>query len=691
MSKYKIENVRNIGIAAHIDAGKTTITERILYYTGKSYKIGEVHDGNAVMDWMAQEQERGITITSAATTCHWQDSIINIIDTPGHVDFTVEVERSLRVLDGMVGVFCAVAGVQPQSETVWRQAKKYDVPVVAFINKMDRVGADFENAVRMIKENLAASPVVVCYPLGSESQFKGVIDIINEKEYWYFDEELGSKYEVKEVSEDNLELVRDLREKLLETVAETTDAYLEEYLEKGTLSIAQVKAGLRALTIKGDIVPIYCGSAFKNKGIQSLLDGVVDFLPSPVDLPPVVGCSSKAGVEEARKASEEESFSALAFKVQTDPFVGKLTYLRLYSGKLTVGSYAYNSTKNKKERISRILQMHANTRNELKEAKAGDIVAVIGLKYTKTGDTLCAADKPIILENIDFPEPVIFVAIEPKTKIDQDRLSNSLEKLSEEDPTFCYKTDIETSQTIISGMGELHLEIIVDRLKREFNVQANVGKPQVAYKETIRSKSRAEGKFIKQSGGRGQYGHVILEVEPLDRGGGFEFVNKVVGGNIPREYIPSVEKGVKEAFLTGVMAGFPVVDIKVTLLDGSYHAVDSSDIAFQVAASYAVKEAFKKGAAAILEPIMAVEVDVPEVNMGDVISNINSRRGKIDKIAVTKVNTQNIKSHVPLAEMFEFSTTLRSLTQGRGIYSMQFFGYSEVPKQIYENIVLEKK
>ncbi|MBT4551611.1 elongation factor G [bacterium] len=690
VSVEKINKIRNIGIAAHIDAGKTTTTERILYYTGKSYKIGEVHDGNAVMDWMVQEQERGITITSAATTCHWKDTEINIIDTPGHVDFTVEVERSLRVLDGMVGVFCAVAGVQPQSETVWRQAQKYEVPVIAFINKMDRVGADFRRAVQMIEENLQANPLVVFAPVGQESNFKGVVDVINMKEYIFLEDSVGAKFEIKEVAEERLASIKEFREKIMEAAAEVNDEYLEEYLETGELSVEKIKKAIRELTIKGKVVPVYCGSAFKNKGIQPLLDGVIDYLPAPIDIASVKGVSVKTGGEDTRAPKIDEPFSALAFKIQTDPFVGKLTYLRIYSGKLLVGSYVQNSTKGKRERLGRILQMHANTKNELKEAKAGDIVAVIGLKYTKTGDTLCDLDKPIILENITFPEPVIFVAIEPKSKADQDKLSMALEKLSEEDPTFQYNTDKETNQTIISGMGELHLEIIVDRLKREFNVQANVGKPQVAYKETIKRACKAEGKFIKQSGGRGQYGHVVLEIAPLERGKHFEFVSKVVGGNIPKEYIPSIEKGAKTTFSTGVIAGFPIVDVKVTALDGSYHPVDSSDIAFQLAASYAIKEAFKKATPVILEPVMEVEVEVPESYMGNVISELNGRRGKIEKVDVARGNIQQIKSHVPLAEMFEFSTALRSLSQGRGVYSMQFFGYSEVPKQIYEEIVAAK-
>lgn len=688
--KYALDHVRNIGIAAHIDAGKTTLTERILFYTGKSHKIGEVHDGTATMDWMVQEQERGITITSAATTCYWKHCCINIIDTPGHVDFTVEVERSLRVLDGMIAVFCSVGGVQPQSETVWRQATKYKVPRIAFVNKMDRVGADFERVVRMMVENLHANPVIINYPIGSEDTFRGVIDIIEQKEYFYKDETKGAEYIVKDIEPEYQEKVKELREKLLEAVAESDDKLLEKYLETGTLSVEEIKRGLRQVTINGDVVPVTCGSAFKNKGVQILLDAVLDYLPSPVDVLPVEGVNPKTGEKDQRKPDVNEPFSGLAFKIQTDPYVGKLTYVRVYSGKLFPGSYADNSTKDKRERIGRIVQMHANSRSELKEAQTGDIIGVIGLKYSKTGDTLCDSDKPIILENIVFPEPVIFVAIEPKTKQDQEKLSTSLEKLSDEDPTFRYHTDPETSQTIISGMGELHLEVITDRLLREFSVGANVGKPQVAYKECIKKKAEAEGKFIRQTGGRGQYGHVILEIEPLPRGTGFIYESKVVGGRIPREYIPSIEKGVKGAFSTGIIAGYPVIDIKVTVLDGSFHAVDSSDIAFQVAGSYAVKEAFEKADAVILEPIMAVEVEIPEPHMGDVIGDLNSRRGKIERIETMKNNIQLIKAMVPLSEMFGYSTTLRSFTQGRGIYTMQFFMYSECPKQIFDSIIADR-
>jgi elongation factor G len=688
--KTTLDKIRNIGIAAHIDAGKTTLTERVLYYTGKSHKIGEVHDGNATMDWMIQEQERGITITSAATTCYWKDICINIIDTPGHVDFTVEVERSLRVLDGMVAVFCAVAGVQPQSETVWRQAVKYNVPRIAFINKMDRVGANFDRAVQTMITNLGARPVMVQYPIGNEADFIGVIDVVEGTAHYYEDDK-GIKVTTKPLEPEHQEKFKELREKLVEAVAEANDAFLEKFLETGDLSNDEIKQALRTMTINGTLVPVFCGTAFKNKGVQNLLDGVSDYLPSPVDLPPVEGVNPKTGEAETRALTAAEPFSGLAFKIQTDPFVGRLTYFRVYSGKLVPGSYVLNSTKNKRERVGRILQMHANTRTELKEASAGDIIGLIGLKDTKTGDTLSVEEKPIILENIDFPEPVIFIAIEPKTKGDQEKMANAMEKLTEEDPTFSVKMDPETNQTIISGMGELHLEIITDRLLREFAVQANVGKPQVAYRESIGKHAKAEAKFIRQTGGRGQYGHVILEIHPQERGTGFAFESKVVGGRIPKEYIPSIEKGVKEAFATGIVAGYPMIDVKVTALDGSFHPVDSSDIAFQIAASYAVKDAVKEASPSILEPIMAVEVEVPEANMGDVISDLNSRRGKIEKIEDALNNIKKIDAQVPLSEMFGYSTTLRSLTQGRGVYTMQFLMYSECPKQIFESLVANSK
>ena len=682
--------LRNIGIAAHIDAGKTTVSERVLFYTGVSHKIGEVHEGAAVMDWMEQERERGITITSAATTCQWKGHRINIIDTPGHVDFTVEVERSLRVLDGMLAVFCGVGAVQPQSETVWRQAVKYGVPRIAFVNKMDRVGADFDRVVQMMIDILHANPVVVMYPIGAEDKFQGVIDLVEEKAYMYH-ADLGEKYDLVDIPADYKEKAKKLREKLVEAAAEATDALLEKYLEGHTLTIDEIKAGIRKLTVEGKIIPVYGGSAFKNKGVQPLLDGIINYLPSPLDVPSVKGINPKSGEEEDRKTDVTEPFSGLAFKVQTDPYVGKLTYVRVYSGTLLPGSYVVNSTRDKRERIARIMQMHANSRTEKKTSEAGDIIGLIGLKYTKTGDTLCDEAKPIILESIEFPEPVIFVAIEPKTKDDQEKMSLVLEKMADEDPTFHFRNDPDTHQTIISGMGELHLEIIVDRLLREFAVQANVGKPQVAYKESIKGTAKAEGKFIRQTGGRGQYGHVFLEISALERGKGFEFENKVVGGSIPREFISSVEKGVKDAFATGIIGGYPVMDIKVTVYDGSFHPVDSSDIAFQIAASYAVKDAVKNASPVILEPIMDVEVEMPEPNVGDIISDLNSRRGKIESINAIKGNLQAVRANVPLAEMFGYATTLRSLTQGRGTYTMQFKTYDDVPKQIFENLVNNNK
>ncbi len=686
MSTKDLNKLRNIGIAAHIDAGKTTLTERVLFYTGRSHKIGEVHDGNATMDWMAQEQERGITITSAATTCFWDDTTINIIDTPGHVDFTVEVERSLRVLDGMVAVFCAVAGVQPQSETVWRQAVKYSVPRIAFVNKMDRTGANYDRVVDMIRENLSANPVIVNYPIGAEADFIGYVDLIQNKAF-YFGGDKGEDVTEGDIPDDISSRVTELRELLIEFVAEATEDLINEYLESGTLSQEKIYEGLRKRTIDGEVIPVFCGSAFKNKGVQPLLDAVKALLPSPIDIGDTSATYKDSDEDKKLKPASNEKFSALAFKIMTDPFVGKLTYLRIYSGSLDAGSYVFNASSDTRERVGRIMQMHANSREELKNAQAGDIVAVIGLKNTKTGDTLCSEGEKYLLENIEFPEPVIFVAIEPKTKSDQEKLANSLDKLSDEDPTFSYKTDQETSQTIISGMGELHLEVIVDRLLREFSVDANIGQPQVAYKESIGSIAEGEGKFIKQTGGRGQYGHVILDVEPLERGKGFEFENKITGGAIPREYIPSVEKGVKNLFDTGVIAGYPVVDIKVVLKDGSFHNVDSSDVAFQVAASYAVKDAFKRAQAKILQPIMDVEVEVPENYMGDVIGDINSRKGKIESMDDNSQGNKQIVAKVPLGDMFGYATTLRSFTQGRGIYTMQFFGYSEVPKQLYNELV----
>ena len=685
MDKKDLKKLRNIGIAAHIDAGKTTLTERILYYTGRSYKIGEVHDGNATMDWMAQEQERGITITSAATTCFWNDTVINIIDTPGHVDFTVEVERSLRVLDGMVAVFCAVAGVQPQSETVWRQAVKYSVPRIAFVNKMDRTGANYDNVVNMIRTNLSANPVIANYPIGAESDFIGYVDLIKNQAF-YFGGDKGEDVTAGDIPDNLASNIEALRLKLIEYVAEASEELLNTYFENGTLTEDEITQGLRKRTLAGEVIPVFCGSAFKNKGVQPLLDAVTDLLPSPIDVGNIEAALNSGDGVKSLAPCETEVFSALAFKIMTDPFVGKLTYLRIYSGSLSAGSYVYNTSSDNKERIGRVVQMHANSREELKEAQAGDIVAVIGLKNTRTGDTLTSQGESFVLESIEFPEPVIFVAIEPKTKSDQEKLSNSLEKLSDEDPTFSYSTDKETSQTIISGMGELHLEVIVDRLLREFSVDANIGQPQVAYKESISQLAKGEGKFIKQTGGRGQYGHVILDVMPLERGEGVEFENKIVGGSIPREFIPSVEKGVRNLFDSGVVAGYPVVDIKVVLKDGSFHNVDSSDVAFQVAASYAVKDAFKAAKPVILQPIMNVQVEVPENYMGDVIGDINSRKGKIEKMEDSVQGSKKITAKVPLGDMFGYATSLRSSTQGRGIYTMEFFGYSEVPKQLYNEL-----
>ncbi len=690
MSRFPLDKTRNIGIMAHIDAGKTTTTERILYYTGVTYKIGEVHEGTAVMDWMVQEQERGITITSAATTCSWKDHIINIIDTPGHVDFTIEVERSLRVLDGAVAVFDAVAGVEPQSETVWRQANKYGVPRIAFMNKMDRVGADFFMAVDTMVEKLGAQPVPVQIPIGSEDKLRGSIDLVSMRAFFFDDETLGAKYVEADIPEEYILKVKEYREKLLEAVADVDENIMEKYLSGEEISADEIKSALRRGVVEMKFTPVLCGSAFKNKGVQLLLDGIVDYLPSPLDIPPMKGVRPLDGVEVERRASDEEPFAALAFKIMTDPFVGQLTFIRVYSGVLSAGSYVYNSTKDARERIGRLLRMHANKREEIKEVRAGDIAAIVGLKNTLTGDTLCDESAPVILEAMEFPEPVIAVAIEPKTKADQERLSVSLAKLAQEDPSFKVSFDEETGQTIISGMGELHLEIIVDRLLREFKVGANVGRPQVAYKETIKGAAKVEGKFVRQSGGRGQYGHVWIDVEPVERGKGFEFVNKIVGGSIPREYVPAVEKGIKEAMVGGVLAGYPIVDVKATLFDGSYHEVDSSEMAFKIAGSMAFKEGVKKAQLALLEPIMAVEVVTPEEYMGDVIGDLNSRRGKIQSME-KRGTAQVIKSMVPLAEMFGYATDLRSKTQGRANYTMQFSHYEDVPKNIMEGIVAKAK
>lgn len=674
---------------AHIDAGKTTTSERILFYTGKVHRLGEVHDGAATMDWMVQEQERGITITSAATTCFWREHQINLIDTPGHVDFTVEVERSLRVLDGAIAVFCSVGGVEPQSETVWRQADKYGVPRIAYINKMDRVGADFFRGVQMIADRLKANPVPLQLPIGAEDQFQGVIDLITRKAIVYTDD-LGTKSELAEIPEDMVELVEEYREKLLEAVADADEELMMKYIEGEELTVEEIKRGIRRATIEVKMIPVLCGSSFKNKGVQPLLDAVVDYLPSPLDIPAVKGIEVDSGTEVHRDASDDEPFSALAFKILTDPYVGKLAFFRVYSGTLEAGSYVYNSTKGKKERIGRLLLMHANHRQEVSKVSAGEIAAAVGLRFTATGDTLCDEKQPILLESMEFPEPVIDVAIEPKTRADQDKLGLALAKLSEEDPTFKAHTDPETGQTIISGMGELHLEIIVDRLLREFHVDANIGRPQVAYRETIQTSAKAEGRFVRQSGGRGQYGHVWLELEPLERGAGFEFVNKIVGGVVPKEYIPAVEQGVKEAMQVGVVAGYPMMDVRVTIYDGSYHEVDSSEMAFKVAGSMAFKAGAAKAQPVLLEPIMKVEVTVPEEYMGDVIGDINARRGRIEGME-PRYGVQVIRGYVPLAEMFGYATDLRSNTQGRGNYVMQFDHYEVVPKNIADEIIAKRQ
>jgi elongation factor G len=685
-----LEKTRNIGIMAHIDAGKTTVTERILFYTGVTYKIGEVHEGTAVMDWMIQEQERGITITSAATTCFWNDNKINIIDTPGHVDFTIEVERSLRVLDGAVALFDAVAGVEPQSETVWRQAEKYKVPRIAFINKMDRMGADFFMSVKSMVERLGATPVPVQIPVGKEDAFRGTVDLISMKAFVFDDDTLGASYVEIDIPEDLIPIALEYREKMLEAVADFDDEMMEKYLAGEEIGADLIISALRKGTIDLKITPVLCGSAFKNKGVQQLLDAIIRYLPCPTDVPPIMGIEPRSGNSVVRKVSDEEPFSAIAFKIMTDPFVGQLTFLRVYSGSITSGSYIYNSTKDVKERVGRLLKMHANKREDVKAIQAGDIVAAVGLKSTLTGDTLCDAAHPIILESMEFPEPVISVAIEPKTKADQEKLSVALGKLAQEDPSFKVSFDEETGQTIISGMGELHLDIIVDRLLREFKVGANVGKPQVAYRETIKDKVKAEGKFVRQSGGRGQYGHVYIEVEPLGLGGGFEFANKIVGGSIPREYVPAVEKGIKEALENGVLAGYPVVDVKVILFDGSYHEVDSSEMAFKIAGSMAFKNAVKKAKPVLLEPIMAIEVVTPEEYMGEVIGDLNSRRGRIQTMN-QRSNVRVIAAQVPLSSMFGYATDLRSKTQGRATYTMQIAHYEEVPKNISEDIVLKVK
>ncbi|MDD3594736.1 MAG: elongation factor G [Candidatus Gastranaerophilales bacterium] len=684
-----LEKIRNIGIAAHIDAGKTTTTERILFYTGKVHKIGEVHDGNATTDWMEQERERGITITSAAVTSHWNGHQINIIDTPGHVDFTIEVERSMRVLDGVVSVFCAVGGVQSQSETVWRQANRYGVPRIVFVNKMDRVGANFFRVVEQIKTRLQGNAHPIQIPIGSEDQLKGIIDIVEQKAHMY-NNDIGTDISIEDVPEDFKAQVEEYRNALIEAIAECDDDLMMKYLEGEELAVAEIKRALKKATCENKVIPVCCGTAFKNKGIQMVLDAVVDYLPSPLDVPAIKGIieTSEGEKEVHRESSDTEPFSALAFKIMTDPFVGRLTFIRVYSGVLQSGSYILNTVTGKKERISRIVQMYADQRNEISEVCAGDICAVVGLKDTTTGDTLCEEKAPIVLERMTFPEPVISVAIEPKTKVDQEKMSLSLSKLAEEDPSFKVKTDEETGQTIISGMGELHLEIIVDRLLREFKVQANVGKPQVAYRETITGEADVDGKFVRQSGGRGQYGHVKIRVMPAEKGAGFVFVNQVVGGSIPKEYIEPARRGMEEALTGGIIAGYEVIDVKVELYDGSYHDVDSSEMAFKVAGSIAIKDAVKKAKPVILEPIMKVEIEVPEDFLGDVIGDISSRRGRIEGMgAIEGAGIQKVNAMVPLAEMFGYATDIRSKTQGRGTFSMEFSNYEQVPTNIKEEII----
>ena len=686
--EYPLDKTRNIGIMAHIDAGKTTTTERILFYTGVNHKIGEVHDGAATMDWMAQEQERGITITSAATTCTWKGYRVNIIDTPGHVDFTVEVERSLRVLDGSVAVFSAKDGVQTQSETVWRQADHYHVPRIAFINKMDTIGADFLRAVKTMEVRLHADALAMQLPIGKQDTFTGIVDLLERRAEVYLSDD-GTQYEVREIPEDMKDLVEEYREKIVEKAAEGDDALMEKYLEGEELSIDEIKASIRKQVLACTLFPVFCGSAYKNKGIQMLLDAVIDYLPAPTDVPPIKGTDPKTGEEMVRRSSDDEPMSALAFKIMADPYVGKLAFFRVYSGILEQGTYVLNTTKGKKERVGRILQMHANNRKEIERAYSGDIAAAVGFKDVTTGDTLCAETNPIILEKMEFPTPVISVAVEPKTKADQEKMGTALQRLAEEDPTFKVHTDPETNQTIISGMGELHLDIIVDRMRREFNVECTVGKPQVAYRETIRKSVEAEGKFIRQTGGHGQYGHCWLRLEPMEAGKGFEFANEVVGGVIPKEFINPIQAGVEAAMEDGVVAGYPMVDIKVTVYDGSYHDVDSSEMAFKVAGSMAFKDGAKKADAVLLEPYMSVEVDVPEEYMGDVIGGLNSRRGRIEGME-SENGESRIKGFVPLSEMFGYATALRSSTQGRGTFTMTFDHYEEVPKAISQQITEER-
>jgi elongation factor G len=684
---FPLAKTRNIGIMAHIDAGKTTTTERILYYTGRNYKIGEVHQGSATMDWMVQEQERGITITSAATTCKWRDTWINIIDTPGHVDFTVEVERSLRVLDGAVAVFDAVAGVEPQTETVWRQANKYHVPRICFVNKMDRIGADFERTVAMIKDRLDALPAVTQLPIGKESEFVGVVDLLEQKALVWSDG-MGEEWETRDIPENMAADAEDARHQLIDVVSNFDDIIMEKYLAEEPITADDLRRALRTATLAAEVVPVLCGSAFKNKGVQPMLDAVIDYLPSPLDLPPTQGTRpNHLDQIEERKADDSEAFSALAFKVMTDPYVGKLTYIRVYSGTLTKGSSVLNSTKDKKERVGRILQMHANDRVDKDAIFAGDIMAVVGLKNTTTGDTLCDPARPIVLEALEFPEPVIHVAVEPKTKADQDKLSKALYSLSEEDPTFRVRSDEETGQTVISGMGELHLEVLVDRMLREFSVDANVGKPQVAYRETIRKPvEKIEEKYVRQTGGRGQYGHVVISAEPTGPGGGYEFVDKISGGVIPKEYIPSVDAGIQEALTSGILAGYPTVDVRVLLTYGSYHDVDSSEMAFKIAGSMAIKKALRAASPVLLEPVMAVTVTTPDDYMGDVIGDLSSRRGKVEGMD-QQGSSHVINAQVPLADMFGYATDLRSRTQGRATYTMQFHSYNEVPESISKEII----
>ena len=682
--KYPLEKTRNIGIMAHIDAGKTTTTERVLFYTGRTYKLGETHEGAAVMDWMEQEQERGITITSAATTAEWRGHRVNIIDTPGHVDFTVEVERSLRVLDGAVAVFCAKGGVEPQSETVWRQATKYSVPRIAYVNKMDIMGADFMNVVEMMRERLKANPVPIQLPIGKEDDFRGIIDLVDMNALMYLDG-LGTQSEKVDIPDIYKELADEYRVKLIESVAEHNDQLLEKYFEGEEIKREELVAAIRQATIALDIVPVTCGSSYRNKGVQPLLDCIVDFMPSPLDIPPITGKNAK-DEDEVRKADDDEPFSALAFKIMADPFVGKLAFMRVYSGTLNTGSYVFNSTKGKRERIGRLLQMHANSREEIEQVTAGDIAAAVGFKQITTGDTLCDEKHTIILEKMEFPEPVIEVAIEPKTKAGQDKMTMALMRLAEEDPTFRTYTDNETGQTIIAGMGELHLEIIVDRMMREYKVEAKVGKPQVSYRETIRKTVTATGLYKKQSGGRGQYGHAVITLEPLEPGSGYEFVDKIVGGVVPKEYIPAIDAGIQEASKNGILAGFEVMDFRATLTDGSYHDVDSSEIAFKIAGSMAFKEGMRKASPVLLEPIMAVEVHVPDDYLGDIMGNLTSRRGHIEGTEL-RSGVQVIRAATPLSEMFGYATDLRSRTQGRGTFTMQFSHYNEVPKSIAEKII----